>query len=114
MESLPTPKRRRAASQRTKRWSRHSANSMRILNVVCFGLVGALLLIPGRALAQIPASLNLADMTWVEVRAAIGDGFTTVIVPSGGLEQNGPHMAIGKHDWIMDEAARRIAAGVGH
>ena len=53
-------------------------------------------------------------MTWVEVRAAISAGFTTVIVPSGGLEQNGPHMAIGKHGWIMDEAAHRIAAGVGH
>ncbi len=53
-------------------------------------------------------------MTWVEVRAAISAGFSTVIVPSGGLEQNGPHMAIGKHGWIMDVAAHRIAAGVGH
>jgi creatinine amidohydrolase/Fe(II)-dependent formamide hydrolase-like protein len=53
-------------------------------------------------------------MPWVEVRAAISAGFTTVIVPSGGLEQNGPHMAIGKHGWIMDVAAHRIAAGVGH
>ena len=50
----------------------------------------------------------------MEVRAAISAGFTTVIVPSGGLEQNGPHMAIGKHGWIMDAAAHRIAAGVGH
>ena len=83
----------------------------RTLNVVFFG---ALLICPGRLFAQVPASLDLADMTWMEVRAAISAGFTTVIVPSGGLEQNGPHMAIGKHDWIMDAAAHRIAAGVGH
>jgi creatinine amidohydrolase len=73
-----------------------------------------LLVSPCRPFAQVPASLDLEDMTWVEVRAAISAGFTTVIVPSGGLEQNGPHMAIGKHGWIMDEAAHRIAAGVGH
>jgi creatinine amidohydrolase len=86
----------------------------RALSVVCFVFISALLVSPCRPFAQVPASFNLADMTWVEVRAAISAGFTTVIVPSGGLEQNGPHMAIGKHGWIMDEAAHRIAAGVGH
>jgi creatinine amidohydrolase len=85
----------------------------RKLKLVCFGFIGALLVSPCRPLAQVPASLNLADMTWVEVRAAISAGFTTVIVPSGGLEQNGPHMAIGKHGWIMDEAAHHIAADIG-
>jgi creatinine amidohydrolase len=86
----------------------------RALSVVCFVFISALLVSPCRPFAQVPASLDLADMTWVEVRAAISAGFTTVIVPSGGLEQNGPHMAIGKHGWIMDEAAHRIAVGVGH
>ncbi|MDB5510776.1 MAG: creatininase family protein, partial [Enterovirga sp.] len=38
---------------------------------------------------------------------------TTAIVPSGGLEQNGPHLAIGKHDRIVAYTARRIAAGLG-
>jgi creatinine amidohydrolase len=86
----------------------------RAFRVACFGFIGALLISPCRPFAQVPTSLDLVDMTWVEVRAAISAGFTTVIVPSGGLEQNGPHMAIGKHGWIMDEAAHRIAAGVGH
>ena len=76
--------------------------------------MGALLVSPCQPFAQVPSSLDLEDMTWVEVRAAISAGFTTVIVPSAGLEQNGPHMAIGKHEWIMDAAAHRIAAGVGH
>jgi creatinine amidohydrolase/Fe(II)-dependent formamide hydrolase-like protein len=52
-------------------------------------------------------------MTWIEVRDAIAAGARTVIVPSGGLEQNGPHMVIGKHDFIVAWAARRIAAELG-
>ena len=62
---------------------------------------------PARALSM---TREIADMTWVEVRNAIQAGFDTAIVPSGGLEQNGPHMVIGKHDRIVAWAARRIAA----
>jgi creatinine amidohydrolase len=34
-------------------------------------------------------------------------------VPSGGIEQNGPHMILGKHDLIVRYAAGRIAAQLG-
>ncbi|HEY0204790.1 MAG TPA: creatininase family protein [Acetobacteraceae bacterium] len=57
---------------------------------------------------------EIAEMTWMEVRAAIQSGIRTVIVPSGGLEQNGPHMIIAKHDRIVAWAARRIAAELGN
>lgn len=56
---------------------------------------------------------EIAEMTWMEVRAAVQSGLRTVIVPSGGLEQNGPHMIIAKHDRIVAWAARRIAAELG-
>jgi creatinine amidohydrolase/Fe(II)-dependent formamide hydrolase-like protein len=36
-----------------------------------------------------------------------------VIVPSGGIEQNGPHMILGKHDHIVSFAAERIASELG-
>ena len=65
---------------------------------------------PARALSM---TREIADMTWVEVRDAIRAGVDTAIVPSGGLEQNGPHMVIGKHDYIVAWAARRIAAELG-
>jgi creatinine amidohydrolase/Fe(II)-dependent formamide hydrolase-like protein len=65
---------------------------------------------PARALS---ATREIADMTWTEVRDAIHAGLRTVIVPSGGIEQNGPHMIIGKHDYIVRWAARRIAAELG-
>ena len=65
---------------------------------------------PARALST---TREITDMTWMEVRDAVQAGLRTAIVPSGGLEQNGPHMVIGKHDRIVAWAARRIAAELG-
>ena len=53
--------------------------------------------------------VEMKDMTWVEVRSSLQAGYTTVIVPTGGIEQNGPHMILGKHDYIVTHAARQIA-----
>jgi creatinine amidohydrolase len=86
----------------------------RYLALVGAGAAGATLtkwLQPARALAT---THEITNMTWMEVRDAIQAGRTTVIVPSGGLEQNGPHMIIGKHDYIVAWAARRIAAELGN
>ena len=77
---------------------------------------GAVLLagLPAAARAQgAPPGLDIADMTWPDLRDAVAAGKRTVIVPSGGIEQNGPHMILGKHDHIVREAARRIAAALG-
>jgi creatinine amidohydrolase len=74
----------------------------------------AIALLPGRLSAQLPAGVGMQDMTWVEVRSALDAGYTSVLVPTGGIEQNGPHMILGKHDYIVAEAARRIAKEVGH
>ena len=64
--------------------------------------------------APLPNLVELKDMTWVEARSAIQAGYTTVIVPTGGIEQNGPHMILGKHDYIVGQAAQRIAKAAGH
>ncbi len=53
--------------------------------------------------------VQLEDLTWTEVRALMADGYKTVIVPTGGVEQNGPHMVLGKHDYIVRHTADRIA-----
>lgn len=58
-------------------------------------------------------SLHLADLTWTEVDRALADGFDTVIIPTGGTEQNGPHVILGKHNYIVRETAERIAEGLG-
>jgi creatinine amidohydrolase/Fe(II)-dependent formamide hydrolase-like protein len=56
----------------------------------------------------------LEDMTWAEVKAAIDAGTRTVIVPTGGTEQNGPHLTLGKHNAIVHYTAGKIAGALGH
>jgi creatinine amidohydrolase/Fe(II)-dependent formamide hydrolase-like protein len=60
-----------------------------------------------------PPSVQLEELTWTEVRAALQAGATTIIVPAGGTEQNGPHMALGKHNVRAKLLAGRIAAALG-
>ena len=45
-------------------------------------------------------SVWIDDLTWPEVRDAIAAGKGTAIIFVGSSEQNGPHMAIGKHNFI--------------
>jgi creatinine amidohydrolase/Fe(II)-dependent formamide hydrolase-like protein len=73
--------------------------------------VGLLARKPSRAAV---GTVEIADMTWMDVRDALAQGTRTVIVPTGGLEQNGPHMIIGKHDHVVAWAARRIALELGN
>jgi creatinine amidohydrolase len=77
------------------------------------GLALALYWVQQPLTAPLPDTLQIADMTWVEVRSAIARGYTRVIVPSGGIEQNGPHMVLGKHDYIVGKAAAEIAKELG-
>ena len=76
----------------------------------CFAV--ALALLPAAALAA--PSVFLEDLTWTELRDAIGAGTTTVIVPIGGTEQNGPHMVLGKHNARVRVLAERIARELGN
>ncbi len=60
-----------------------------------------------------PSEVEIGRMTWLEVRGRIAAGATTVIIPTGGTESNGAHMVTGKHNFIVAEAARRIARALG-
>lgn len=60
------------------------------------------------------ATVFLEEMTWTEVRDAVAAGRTTVIVPVGGTEQSGPHMALGKHNVRAHVLAGRIAQELGN
>ena len=54
------------------------------------------------------------EMTWMEVRDAIAAGKTTVIVATGGVEQNGPYLATGKHNYILRATTGAIARRLGN
>ena len=67
------------------------------------------------ALAQPnPNSVFLEELTWVELRDAVAAGKTTAIVPTGGTEQNGPHMVLGKHNFLVKHKAGEIAKRLGN
>jgi creatinine amidohydrolase len=59
------------------------------------------------------AEVRLEHMTSPEVAARIAAGTTTIILPTGGTEQNGAHMVLGKHNFIVAETAKRIALDLG-
>jgi creatinine amidohydrolase len=56
----------------------------------------------------------IEDMTYMEVRDAIKAGKTTVLVVGGGIEQNGPYLPGGKHDYIAKVTAEPIARKLGN
>ena len=59
-------------------------------------------------------SVMLEALTWTELKDQVRDGRTTVIVPIGGTEQNGPHMALGKHNRRIALLAEKIALALGN
>ena len=59
-------------------------------------------------------SIWIEELTWVEIRDAIAAGKTSVIVPTGGIEQNGPYVAMGKHNYILQTACEHIARELGN
>ena len=80
-----------------------------VLLIVCLLLAGAL-----RAFAQPPDTVLLEELTWTEVRDRVRSGTTTVILPAGGTEQSGPHMALGKHNVRVKKLSEKIARSLGH
>ena len=58
-------------------------------------------------------SVFIEELTSPEVQALVRDGHTTVLVPIGGTEQNGPHMVLGKHNVRVKALCGKIADALG-
>jgi creatinine amidohydrolase/Fe(II)-dependent formamide hydrolase-like protein len=59
-------------------------------------------------------TLFIEEMTWMEVRDALKAGKDTVLVGTGGVEQNGPYLATGKHNVILRATTQAIARKLGN
>lgn len=59
-------------------------------------------------------SVWIEELTWMEVRDALRDGKTTAIIATGGIEQNGPYLATGKHNYVLQGACEGIARSLGN
>jgi len=55
----------------------------------------------------------LEELTFIEIRDLIANGTTTVIIPTGGIEENGPYLATGKHNLILEATCPVIAEKLG-
>lgn len=56
----------------------------------------------------------ITDMTWMEVRDAMKAGKKTVIISTGGLEQNGPYLVSDKHNVVLRATTSAIARKLGN
>ncbi len=65
------------------------------------------------ALACAAPSVHLEELTWTEVRDQVASGTTTILIPIGGTEQNGPHMVLGKHNVRVRALSAKIATALG-
>ena len=78
--------------------------------IAWLGAVALLAALPARA----ADGVYLEELTSPELQQRIAAGTTTVLVPIGGTEQNGPHMVLGKHNVRARELAGQIARRLGH
>ena len=65
----------------------------RMARVFCWLCACCCWVVPAARAAE---TVFLEELTWTELRDLIHAGKTTIIVPIGGTEQNGPHMALGQ------------------
>jgi creatinine amidohydrolase len=77
-------------------------------------LIGPLFLAQPSARAHAADTVFLEELTWTELRDLVKSGKTTIIVPIGGTEQNGPHMALGKHNRRVHLLSEKIALALGN
>ncbi len=82
---------------------------MKRIKMLACGLAAITAVGSAPAHAYDTSKVYMEDMTWMEIRDRIQGGVTTVIVPTGGTEQNGPHMVTGKHNTIVRYTTGEIA-----
>jgi creatinine amidohydrolase len=61
-----------------------------------------------------PDTVWLEEMTWMDVRDALKAGKTTIIISTGGIEPNGPWLALGKHNYVLKANCNAIARKLGN
>jgi len=60
------------------------------------------------------ATVWLEELTWMDVRDAMRAGKRTIIVATGGVEPNGPWLALGKHNYVLQSNCEAIARKLGN
>ena len=61
-----------------------------------------------------PNTVWIEEMTWMDVRDSLKAGNTTAIIPTGGMEPNGPWLVTGKHNYVLRTNCEAIARKLGN
>src|SRR5512134_1009525 len=59
-------------------------------------------------------SLWTEQLTWMEVRDRVAEGYTNILIGTGGIEQNGPYLVTGKHNFVLTTVMPHIARAIGN
>lgn len=97
----------------SSRDAKRRAIAVSIITVVTIGYLGVTYSRDAQAHPKGLPSVYLEDLTWTEVAMAQGKGVKTVIIPTGGTEQNGPHVVLGKHNYVVRQSSGLIARELG-
>nr|NIQ57602.1 creatininase [Gemmatimonadota bacterium]NIR39624.1 creatininase [Actinomycetota bacterium]NIU77771.1 creatininase [Gammaproteobacteria bacterium]NIT88424.1 creatininase [Gemmatimonadota bacterium]NIY11255.1 creatininase [Gemmatimonadota bacterium] len=66
-----------------------------------------------------PRPIDMADNVWIEeltmleVRDLLADGWRTALILTGGIEENGPYLTTGKHNHVLRVMGDAIAREFG-
>ena len=97
-----------------RRGDEKNSNEQSKMKIVIHLALAMMLIAPSASHAAAASqSVYLEELTTTEVSAAVQAGKTTIIIPVGGVEQNGPHMALGKHNVRARALAGMIATELG-
>ncbi|MBL8981205.1 MAG: creatininase family protein [Gemmatimonadetes bacterium] len=94
---------------------RRSLTAVLLVGAIAFPAAGA----QGRVTPDTPrpidagSSLWAEELTFMEVRDLVRAGTTTIIIGTGGVEQNGPYVAGGKHNFVLQTVMPYVARAVG-
>jgi len=55
----------------------------------------------------------MEEMSWKQIKNALADGYKTVIIPVGSIEQHGPHLPVGTDYLLGYPISREVARRLG-
>ncbi len=71
-------------------------------------------------MATFPRPIEAADNVWIEeltapeIRDMLLEGYNTVLILTGGIEENGPYLTTGKHNHVLKVMGESIARRLGN
>jgi len=95
-------------------WSRPRSKPIVLLILFLIGEVCWVNAKAGYHALHSPHSVFLEELSSPVVKESIAQGYDTLLIPTGGVEQNGAHLALGKHNSVVRYTSEQIAKRLGH